>query len=205
MIDAVSPCVLWIDEVEKGLSGTESSGKSDGGTTSRVFGTLLTWMQDHESMVFPIATANDVSALPPELIRRFDEVFAVLLPSLTERISIWTALLKRYKREPVHFDLESLAQATDGYTGAEIEKIIVEGLYKAYSSKAKKLTDTHLAQSVSDVTPISTVMGDKIANITAWSEKHARLASVKEYKFNYSKPIQSGGNRSIDVPDDDPF
>ena len=107
--ESVSPAILWVDELEKGFSGTQSSGQSDGGTTSRVFGTFLTWMQDKSAATFVIATSNDVTALPPELLRkgRFDEIFFIDLPSFEERKQIFSIHLNKRKRDPAEFDLGS--------------------------------------------------------------------------------------------------
>jgi SpoVK/Ycf46/Vps4 family AAA+-type ATPase len=105
--EAIAPCVLWIDEIEKGFSGSQSSGSTDGGTSSRVFGSFLSWMQEKTKAVFVVATANDVSKLPPEFLRkgRFDELFFVDLPDLRERTQIWEIVIQRYGREPGDFDV----------------------------------------------------------------------------------------------------
>ncbi|MCX6379060.1 MAG: AAA family ATPase, partial [Armatimonadetes bacterium] len=121
--ESVSPCILWLDELEKGFSGTQSSGMSDGGTTSRVFGTFLTWMQDKKAPAFVVATSNDVTMLPPELLRkgRFDEIFFIDLPSEGEREQIFKIHIVKRKRKLEDFDLNRLAKATPGFSGAEIE------------------------------------------------------------------------------------
>ena len=126
MAEAVAPCVLWIDEVEKGLSGSRGS-SGDSGTATRVFGTLLTWMEEKQSPVFTIATANDIDGLPPELLRkgRFDEVFFIDLPSPQERANILAIHLTRHHRDHKDFDLSRHVHATDGFSGAEIEQAVV--------------------------------------------------------------------------------
>ncbi len=120
--EAIAPCVLWLDELEKGLSGSKSSGSTDGGTSARVFGSLLSWMQEKKSPVFIVATANDVSQLPPELLRvgRWDQLFFIDLPTREEREVIWPLQIAKYGREPETFDLPQLARATEGFTGSEI-------------------------------------------------------------------------------------
>ena len=129
--EAIAPCVLWIDEIEKGFSGTRSSNATDGGTSSRVFGSFISWMQEKKSPVFVVATANDVSQLPPEMLRkgRFDELMFVDLPNQQEREAIWEIQIRHYGREPQDFKVEELARATEGLTGSEIENAFVEALY----------------------------------------------------------------------------
>src|ERR1039457_2978696 len=123
--EAIAPCCLCIDEVEKGFSGTKSSNATEGGTSSRVFGTFLSWMQDKRAQVFVVATTNDVSQLPTELLRkgRFDELFFVDLPNQAEREAIWTIQIAKHSRDPKDFDIVQLARATDGLTGSEIENV----------------------------------------------------------------------------------
>ena len=127
MAETVSPCILWIDEIEKSIQGSESSGQTDGGTSARVFGHFLTWMQEKTSPVFVLATANDVSMLPPEMLRkgRFDEIFFVDLPTSSARYSIFKEnIIKRSKNNSSfnveNFDINELAKLTAGFSGAEI-------------------------------------------------------------------------------------
>ena len=126
--EAISPCCLWLDEAEKALSGSKSSGSTDGGTSSRVFGTFLSWMQEKKTPVFVVATANDVSQLQPELLRkgRFDELFFVDLPNQAEREAIWEIQIKKHGRDSKDFDLVQLGRVTDGLTGSEIESAFIE-------------------------------------------------------------------------------
>jgi SpoVK/Ycf46/Vps4 family AAA+-type ATPase len=114
--EAIAPCCLWIDEVEKGFVGTKSSNATDGGTSSRVFGSFLSWMQDKNAQVFVVATANDVTQLPPEMLRkgRWDELFFVDLPNQAEREAIWEIQIGKHGRAPADFDLVQLAKATEG-------------------------------------------------------------------------------------------
>jgi SpoVK/Ycf46/Vps4 family AAA+-type ATPase len=133
--EAMSPCVLWIDEIEKGLAG-DASGGSDTGTSRRVLGTLLTWMAERKARVFLVATANDVSQLPPELLRkgRMDEIFFVDLPAAEVRAEIFRIHLKKRKLDPAQFDLTQLAQAAAGFAGAEIEQAVVSAVYEAMAA-----------------------------------------------------------------------
>jgi ATP-dependent 26S proteasome regulatory subunit len=171
--NAMSPCVLWMDEIEKGIS-TDQSGSSDGGVSKRVLGTLLTWMNDRASRVFLVATANDISQLPPELLRkgRFDEIFFVDLPNAEGRTQILKIHLARKKLDAAAFDLAALAAACDGFSGAEIEQAIVSGLYEAHSEK--KPLDTGIVKAEFGRTrPISVVMSEKIASLRAWARERA--------------------------------
>ena len=128
------PCVLWIDEIEKAFG----RGDNDGGTSQRIFGTFLSWLQEKKESVFVIATANDISSLPPELLRkgRFDEIFFVDLPGEETRRAIFQVHLKRRNRDPASFDLDALATATDGFSGAEIEQVVVSALYSAFGASS---------------------------------------------------------------------
>lgn len=175
---AIAPCVLWIDEIEKGLSGVQGSGQTDGGTTSRVFGTLLTWMQEKTEPVFVIATANNINELPPELMRkgRFDEVFFVDLPSLAERKRIFEIHIRNRKRKPKDFDLDALALATKGFSGSEIEECVKEGLHTAYS-EGTELTDAHIQRAAAETVPLSITMGEGIRRLREWASFRARMAS----------------------------
>ncbi|MBY0369079.1 AAA family ATPase, partial [bacterium] len=177
--EAVAPCILWLDEIEKGLAGTGSSGSSDGGTTSRVFGTLLTWMQEKKSPVFVVATANDISALPPELMRkgRFDEIFFVDLPTEKERREIFQIQLGKYGWELPEGALDSLAQQSSGYSGGEIEQALVAGCYLAFGED-KALTVEHVRQALGESVPLSQTMRDRIDSLRAWAKHRARPASV---------------------------
>lgn len=176
---ALSPCVLWIDEIEKGLSGVQSSGQTDGGTTSRVFGTFLTWMQEKEEPVFVVATANDISLLPPELLRkgRFDEIFFVDLPTLEERVNIFKIHLEKKNRDPFNYDLEYLANESQGFTGAEIEGIVNESLYYSFN-KHKDLSTDDMIETIRKTSPLSKTMAENINSLRKWAKVRARLASV---------------------------
>jgi hypothetical protein len=176
--ESVAPAVLWIDEIEKGLSGMGSSGMTDSGVTARVFGGLLTWLQEKAAPVFVIATANRIEALPPELLRkgRFDEIFFVDLPSAEERKEIFDIHLRKRRRDPRKFDLGELARLCDGFSGAEIEQVVVEGLYHAFGDN-KELEQAHLALAASETLPLATTMKEDISRLREWAHSRTRPAS----------------------------
>lgn len=177
----IAPCVLWIDEIEKGLSGLSSSDRTDGGTTSRVFGSLLTWMQEKKEPVFVVATANSIEALPPELLRkgRFDEIFFVDLPSLEERKDIFKIHISAKKRELSKFNINLLAEKTNGLTGAEIYSIIADGLFTSFSNN-RELTTEDIINERKKITSLSTVMAERISELRSWAKNRARIAG-EEY------------------------
>jgi SpoVK/Ycf46/Vps4 family AAA+-type ATPase len=166
--DSMGPCVLWIDELEKGLA--PDGGGSDGGVSRRVLGTLLTWMSERKSRVFLAATANDIAALPPELLRkgRFDEIFFVDLPDAGTRREIFRIHLQARKQAPESFDLEALAQAADGYSGAEIEQAIIASLFEA-RAQGKPLDTVHLREELARTRPLSVVMAERVQALRAWA------------------------------------
>lgn len=176
--ESVSPAILWVDELEKGFSGTQSSGSSDGGTTSRVFGTFLTWMQDKKAATFVVATSNDVTSLPPELLRkgRFDEIFFIDLPALEERMEIFKIHLQKRKRNPDDFDLERLAAVTPGFSGAEVAAAVEEALYDSFDDD-KPLTTAAIVAAASHTVPLSMTMRERIEDLRAWATTRARDAS----------------------------
>ena len=177
--ESVAPAILWIDELEKGFSGTQSSGQSDGGTTSRVFSTFLTWMQDKKAATFVVATSNDVTALPPELLRkgRFDEIFFIDLPSPEERADIFNIHIRKRKRKPEDFDLDRLAAATPGFSGAEIEACVVDALYNAFDNEGQELTTDAIVDAAHHTVPLSMTMRERIEDLREWAHTRARLAS----------------------------
>lgn len=177
--EAIAPCVLWIDEIEKGFNGSKSSGSTDGGTSSRVFGTFLSWMQERKSAVFVVATANDVSQLPPEMLRkgRFDEIFFVDLPNAQEREAIWTIQIRKFGRKPDDFDLQQLAKITEGLTGSEIESVFADALFLAFEHREEP-TDLSIATVLNDFVPLSKLMAEQIAGLRKWTQGRARLATT---------------------------
>lgn len=176
--ESVAPVVLWMDEMEKGFAGVQSSPFSDAGTTSRVFGTFITWLQEKTAAVFVVATANDISQLPPELLRkgRFDEIFFVDLPRVEERKDIFEIHLSKRKRDPKSFDLDKLAEAAEGFSGAEIEQAVVSALFDAFAAD-RELKSADIIKSVKASVPISVTMAEQIADLRVWAEKRARPAS----------------------------
>ena len=183
LAEAMSPCVIWCDEVDKGLSGVSGSGSGDSGTSRRVFGTILNWMQEHKKPCFVVMTANDVSALPPEFLRRgrFDELFAIDLPNTVERTEIVSVMIRKVNRKPENFDVKAVAAACVGYTGAEIEAVVNESLFAAFDQKREPKTSDMLA-AVSQVIPIAKTMSEKIDAIRKWADGRARMASKPEEK-----------------------
>lgn len=179
--ESVAPCILWADEIEKGFSGMGGSGVSDSGTTARVFATFLTWMQEKTAAVFLIATANDISALPPEMLRkgRFDEIFFVDLPDLQERTEIIKIHLLKRKRDPKKFKLAEIAKATHGFSGAEIEQVIVGSLYCAYDAD-RELNSKDLLAEAKAVVPLSVMMREEIDELRTWAQMRTRPASKQD-------------------------
>ncbi len=176
--ESIAPAILWLDELDKGLSGIASSNRSDGGTTARVFGSFLTWMQEKQSPVFVIATANNVASLPPEAMRkgRFDEIFFIDLPSEAERREIFAIHLLKRRRDPELFDLDRLAQGSNGYSGAEIEQAIISGLYDAFEAN-RDLTDADILHTMAGSIPLSQTMREEIGALRDWARTRARPAS----------------------------
>lgn len=164
--ELLSPCVLWIDEIEKGLAG----GGDDGGVSRRVLGYLLTWMAERKAKVFVVATANAVHELPAELLRkgRFDEIFFVDLPSAAVRAEIFALHLKRRQLDPGAFDLEALARASEGFSGAEIEQTIVSALYDAVGSGAPP-DQSHLLAALAQTRPLSVLMREQVEALRGWA------------------------------------
>ncbi|MEN8148763.1 MAG: AAA family ATPase [Planctomycetota bacterium] len=176
--ESLSPAILWLDEIEKGFSGTGGGGDSDSGTTARVFATFLTWMQEKTKPVFVIATANAIDQLPPEMLRkgRFDEIFFVDLPSEAERESIYDIHLRRRGRDPSNFDCAALAAASEGMSGAEIEAMVIEGLWRAFP-RERDLEQEDVALAVRETVPLSRTMAESIDALRAWAATRARPAS----------------------------
>jgi SpoVK/Ycf46/Vps4 family AAA+-type ATPase len=167
LADAMSPCVLWLDEIEKGMA----QDGNDGGVSQRLLGTLLTWMAERRTRVFIVATSNDISRLPPELIRkgRLDEIFFVDLPELDVRKDIFAIHLRKRDCAITSCNLEQLATATDGFSGSEIEQAIIAALYSA-ASEGTALTDAILLREIAATSPLSVVMAEQIAGLRQWAQ-----------------------------------
>ena len=210
--EAVSPSILWVDEIEKSLSGLNSNG--DSGTSSRIFGTFLTWMQEKTAPVFVIATANNIEGLPPELLRkgRFDEIFFVDLPTKKERIEIFKLhLSKRLKDKEVASKLElndelfeKLADLTEGFVGAEIEQAVISALYEAFFQK-KPLEFQDLENVIKTIVPLTKTQKEKILQLRQWANIRAVTATKRDDMEQYNlgddnKDINgSRGGRALDV------
>ena len=168
--EMMAPVILWIDEIEKGFASAASQ-SVDGGLSKRMFGTLLTWMQEHHAPVFLIATANDIEALPPELLRkgRFDEIFFIDLPSLEVRAQIFAVHLKKRNRDPKHFDIPALAASAEGFSGAEIEQAIISALHDSFTAK-EDLTSERILHALATSPPLSVTMREKIEALREWAQ-----------------------------------
>ena len=188
--EAIAPCCLWIDELEKAFSGTKA-GNSDGGTSSRVFGSLINWLQEKTKPVFVVATANDISQLPPELLRkgRFDEIFFVDLPNSQERAAIWKIVVERFGRKAADYDIDQLARITEGFTGSEIEAVYVEAMFVAFQS-SREPSDLDVAAVVGEMKPLSQTMAESIKQLKQWSCGRARSAT---------SPVSSSLTRKLAV------
>ena len=170
--DAMSPVVLWIDEIEKGFA--RDGGEADGGVSGRLLGTFLTWLQERQSRVFVVATANDVDRLPPELLRkgRFDEIFFVDLPEAAERRDILALHLARRGRDPEQFDLDMLATAAEGFSGSELEQAVVAGLYTAFAEETDLDHETLVAE-IGSAVPLSVTLAERVETLRLWARGRA--------------------------------
>ncbi len=208
--EAVAPSILWVDEIEKSLSGINSNG--DSGTSSRIFGTFLNWMQEKTAPVFVIATANNISGLPPELLRkgRFDEIFFVDMPTFSERKEIFKLhLQKRLKDESVTGSIkiddqlcEELAKMTEGFVGAEIEQIVIDSLYEAFFNK-RALTFEDLTNTIKNVVPLSVTQKEQILALRSWANVRAVAATKKSDLETYTSEDKNDvnafrGGRTLD-------
>jgi SpoVK/Ycf46/Vps4 family AAA+-type ATPase len=178
--ETMAPCLLWIDELDKGLSGSRSSASSDGGTAARVFGGFVSWLQEKTAPVFVVATANDVSALPPELLRkgRWDEIFWTDLPTAVERRAIWSLKLAATGRDPSGFDLDALVRDSEGLTGAEIEAAVGDALYRAFAEDREPRT-ADVSAALRDTVPLSK-LSDAVDVLRKWARGRARPATTPE-------------------------
>ncbi|MCP4810839.1 MAG: AAA family ATPase [Proteobacteria bacterium] len=183
--ESISPAVLWIDELEKGFLG-------DGGAGS-AFGTFLTWLQEKTKPVFVVATANEVRTLPPELLRkgRFDEIFFVDLPNVHERLTILDIHLRNRGRDPEKFDLFGTAEETEKYSGAELEQVVVEGLFNAYAEE-REMTGRDLVRVVRDTVPLAITMDDKLKELREWARPRTRPASKDRRRIDFFEDFQEG-------------
>jgi AAA+ superfamily predicted ATPase len=174
--ESMAPVVLWIDEIEKAFASAGSD-SADGGLSQRMFGTLLSWMQDHHHPIFLIATANNLAQLPPELMRkgRFDEIFFIDLPGPNERDAILTIHLQKRHRDKKNFDMTQLVAASQGFSGAEIEQAVISGLYAAFAAKTECATE-HLLAAIQTTQPLSVVMREQVEQLRAWAKNRCVMA-----------------------------
>jgi AAA+ superfamily predicted ATPase len=172
--EAMAPIVLWVDEIEKGLGGAKA-----GASDARIFGSFLTWLQEKTAPVFVAATANDIEGLPPELVRRgrFDDIFFVDLPAAKEREDILAIHLRARGRDPAAFPVAELAKQLDQFSGAELEQVIVAGLYRAFGRGAE-LAPSDLTQAASEIVPLATTYEERIVALRDWARTRARRASA---------------------------
>ncbi|HIK28435.1 MAG: AAA family ATPase [Oscillatoriaceae bacterium SKW80] len=183
--ESISPVVLFIDELDKAFAGSAGSADSDGGTSSRIFGSFLTWMQEKTSPVFVMATANRVERLPGEFLRkgRFDEIFFVDLPTKEERKEIFNIHLRKRRREITRFDLEQLANISEGFSGAEIEQAIIAAMYDAFAQD-REFTQLDIIAAIKSTLPLSKTMTEQVTALRDWARQRARPAAsvVAEYQ-----------------------
>jgi SpoVK/Ycf46/Vps4 family AAA+-type ATPase len=211
--EAIAPSILWIDEIEKGFGGSGSSG--DSGTSTRVFGAFLTWMQEKTNPVFVIATANNINALPPELLRkgRFDEIFFVDLPTLKERMDIFRLHMEKRLVDPdvvggfevTDEVLEMVAEISEGFTGAEIEQAVISGLFEAFAEDRSIQLDDFV-RSIQNTVPLSVTQAEQIRSIRDWANVRAVAATRQEDRVEYAGKVESAeddiratrGGRTVD-------
>jgi len=184
--ESISPVILFIDELDKAFAGSSGSADSDGGTSSRIFGSFLTWMQEKTSPVFVMATANRVERLPGEFLRkgRFDEIFFVDLPNKEERQDIFKIHLTKRRSDISRFDIEQLAKVSEGFSGAEIEQAIIAAMYEAFAQDERSFTQLDIIAAIKATLPLSRTMTEQVSALRDWARQRARpaSASVAEYQ-----------------------
>ncbi len=183
--ESISPAILFIDELDKAFGGSGGSGDSDGGTSSRIFGSFLTWMQEKTSPIFVMATANRVERLPSEFLRkgRFDEIFFVDLPTQSEREAIFKIHLSKRKRDLERFDMLQLSKVADGFSGAEIEQALIAAMYDAFAQD-REFNQLDIISAIKSTLPLSRTMTEQVTALRDWARQRARpaAASVAEYQ-----------------------
>jgi SpoVK/Ycf46/Vps4 family AAA+-type ATPase len=195
LAETVAPCVVWIDEIEKGLA----HGGLDSGTSTRVFGTILTWMQEKTAPCFVVATANDIASLPPELLRRgrFDEIFFLDLPTEEERREIFSVHLRKRRRMPQDFDVAALAAQSEGYVGAEIEQAIIDAMYIGFNDDQREFSTQDVLQSLRRQVPLSVSQRENIEALRNWlREGRAQSASFDAMEEAANRFVQI----QLDIP-----
>jgi len=198
LAETIAPCILWVDEIEKAFA----FGSGDAGTSQRVFAHLLTWMQDKTSPCFVVATANNIAALPPELLRkgRFDEIFFLDLPNTDERREIFAVHLKKRKCIPSDFDLDLLARESDGYVGAEIEQTIIDAMYQAFSEDMRRLNTADIITCMKRQVPLSVSQRETVAALRAYLAEGRAVSASKA--IHRSAPVSQGSIalETFDIP-----
>ncbi len=189
LAETIAPCVLWIDEMEKALA----HGGLDSGTSTRVFGSILTWMQEKTAEVFVVATANDISSLPPELLRRgrFDEIFFLDLPNFAERCEIFGVHLRKRRRVPQDYDIPALAARSAGYVGAEIEQAVIDAMYNGFSNSGREFSTQDILDALTRQVPLSVSQRETIEGLRAWlRDGRAQSASLTSQPDDQPLPPQ---------------
>jgi SpoVK/Ycf46/Vps4 family AAA+-type ATPase len=191
--ESIAPVVLWIDELEKGLAGhAKAEGGGDGGVSSRIFGTFLTWMQEKKAPVFVVATANKIDAIPPEFLRRgrFDELFFVDLPRPETRRAILAIHLARKGRQPEAFRLDEVVAVTDGFSGAELEHLLLEAMFAAFGL-GREITTEDLVVAAQSTVPLSITYAEDLRKLREWAGKRARNADAPAPAVNAGRAVRS--------------
>jgi AAA+ superfamily predicted ATPase len=196
--ETLSPAILWIDEIEKAFSGVQGSASTDAGTTARVVGQFLVWMQEKRAPVFVVGTANDVSALPPELMRkgRLDEIFFIDLPRGRERAEIFQIHLRKIRRDPAKFDLHALVAASKGFSGAEIEQAILDALHSSFFEE-REIVSRDILESLAATVPLSRTMRETIDALRAWAEHRARPVTARARQVGAALLPQEDGDGTV--------
>lgn len=208
--EAIAPCILWIDEIEKGIGGVKSSNQTDSGVTSRVFGTLLTWMQEKLAPVFVVCTGNNTCDIPAEFMRagRFDEIFFVDLPSTEQREEVIECILLRKKRNPEEFDIKTIASQCENYSPAEIEKVINNALFVAYSDNKRPLETKDILGEIGKFQPLYNTKREDIEHMRKWAlgedgvGGRAVLANSPKSQ-SIAKPVINSARRKLDIEEFD--
>ncbi len=192
VVEAIGRCVVWLDEIEKALAGATEGG-ADGGVSTDALGAILSWMQERQGEAFVIATANDVSKLPPELLRkgRFDELWFIDLPNQGERMDILAAALRSHNRTTLNIGYEEVARATDNFTGSEIAALVPDALYTAFDDDEREIETADLLAAARNVVPLAKTAEKKITDLRAWAVGRARSATTADT----AKPTQATGRR----------
>lgn len=198
VIAAIGRCVVWFDEIEKALAGA-TQGAADGGVSADALGAILIWMQERRGEAFVVATANDISGLPPEFLRkgRFDQIWFVDLPNAVERVEVLKTALRFHKRDKVKLDLVKIAGACDGFTGSEIAELIPDALYDAYSDKKREINTGDLLKAAKTVVPLSKTAAEKIDVLRKWAVGRARYATTQSVAR-----VQSNQGRVLDIEEE---